>query len=96
MPPAQPSSDRSPDTVPADIAALSFEAALDELEQIVRTLEAGNSQLDQAIDLYQRGADLKKHCEAHLRLAQQKIDRIVLGDGGGDAPTATRPLDPDQ
>ncbi len=64
------------------IAKLSFEAALDELETIVRQLEDGKSALDDAISAYERGAALKKHCEAKLREAQMKVDKIVLGSDG--------------
>mgnify|MGYP000691723322 CR=1 FL=1 len=65
------------------IAEMSFEAALDELETIVRQLEDGKSALDDAISAYERGAALKKHCEAKLREAQMKVDKIVLGGDGG-------------
>jgi exodeoxyribonuclease VII small subunit len=66
----------------ADIAKMSFEEALAELEQIVRQLEEGKSKLDEAIQSYERGAALKRHCEAKLREAQTKIDKIVEAAGG--------------
>ena len=65
--------------VPADIAAMSFEEALAELEQIVRRLEGGQVKLDEAILSYERGALLKRHCEKKLNEAQQRVDRIVIG-----------------
>jgi exodeoxyribonuclease VII small subunit len=68
--------------VPADIAAMSFEDALAELEQIVRRLEGGQVKLDEAIGSYERGAQLKRHCEQKLNEAQQRVDRIVLGPDG--------------
>lgn len=68
--------------LPADIAALSFEEALSELDRIVRQLEDGKGQLDQAIDAYSRGVLLKQHCEAKLAEAQAKVERIVLGPEG--------------
>ena len=64
------------------IAEMSFEAALEELETIVRQLEDGKSALDDAISAYERGAALKKHCQSKLREAQMKVDKIVLGDDG--------------
>ncbi len=70
------------ETVSQAIAEMSFEAALEELETIVRQLEEGKSALDDAISAYERGAALKKHCEAKLREAQMKVDKIVLGDDG--------------
>jgi len=76
--------------LPADIASLSFEEALAELERIVRQLEEGKGPLDAAIDAYSRGSLLKRHCEAKLAEAQARVDRIVLGPDG--AP-ATQPAD---
>ena len=69
-------------TIDADIAAMSFEDALAELEQIVRRLEAGQVKLDDAIQCYERGAQLKQHCERKLNEAQQRVDRIVVGPDG--------------
>jgi exodeoxyribonuclease VII small subunit len=68
--------------VPPDIAAMSFEDALAELEQIVRRLEGGQVKLDEAILSYERGAQLKWHCERKLNEAQQRVDRIVIGPDG--------------
>ena len=68
--------------VPSDIAKLSFEEALQELEQIVKRLEGGTGKLDDAIQSYERGTLLKRHCEAKLREAQARIDRIVIGADG--------------
>jgi len=67
---------------PAEIAALSFEDALNELEQIVRRLETGSAKLDEAIGAYERGALLKRHCEAKLREAQSRVEKIVIGADG--------------
>ena len=49
-----------------DVSALSFEDALAELEQIVRGLESGQQKLEDAITAYERGAALRRHCEAKL------------------------------
>jgi exodeoxyribonuclease VII small subunit len=68
--------------VPPDIAAMSFEDALAELEQIVRRLEGGQVKLDEAILSYERGAHLKRHCEKKLNEAQQRVDRIGIGPDG--------------
>jgi exodeoxyribonuclease VII small subunit len=72
---------RDPGVLP-DIAAMSFEDALAELEQIVRRLEGGQVKLDEAILSYERGAQLKQHCERKLNEAQQRVDRIVIGSDG--------------
>ncbi|MCH7930153.1 MAG: exodeoxyribonuclease VII small subunit [Proteobacteria bacterium] len=68
--------------VPPDIAKLSFEEALEQLEEIVRQLEGGQGKLDEAIGRYERGAALKRHCEAKLKAAQAKIDKIVQAADG--------------
>ncbi len=68
--------------IPKDIAAMSFEDALSELEQIVKRLEEGKICLDEAIASYERGAALKNHCETKLREAQAKVEKIVPGPDG--------------
>ena len=68
--------------LPSDIAAMSFEEALAELEQIVRRLERGEAKLDEAILSYERGAQLKRRCEGLLADAQRRVDRIVKAADG--------------
>jgi exodeoxyribonuclease VII small subunit len=62
---------------PADVSALSFEDALSELEQIVRALESGQQKLEDAISAYERGAALRRHCEAKLAEAEARVAAIV-------------------
>lgn len=64
------------------IANMSFEAALAELENIVQQLESGDVELEKSIAIYERGAALKAHCEAKLREAELKVEKIVLDDKG--------------
>ena len=66
----------------ADIDALSFEQALAELERIVGQLESGQAPLEQSIELYERGALLKAHCEKRLEAARLRVEKIVVGKGG--------------
>ena len=80
------------DSIPSDIRQMSFEQALDELKAIVAKLEQGQGTLDSAIGDYDRGAALKRHCDAKLREAQAKIEKISLAADG--APT-TEPFDVD-
>lgn len=68
--------------LPPDIAALSFEDALAELDSIVRKLEGGSIKLDESIGAYERGALLKRHCETKLKEAQAKVERISIGPDG--------------
>ena len=71
----------TPDARP-DLSKLSFEDALAELETTVRELESGKVRLEEAVAAYERGSALKAHCEARLRDAQLKIDRITLNQDG--------------
>ncbi len=75
---------------PKDIAKMSFEEALDELKDIVATLESGDGKLDAAIASYERGAQPKQYCEKKLKEAQVKIDKIRLGP---DGDIASEPFD---
>jgi exodeoxyribonuclease VII small subunit len=65
-----------------DVAALSFEQALAELEKIVSELESGQAPLERSVDIYKRGAALKAHCEARLESARLQVEKIVVGQGG--------------
>lgn len=76
----------------SDIQSLSFEAALAELERIVEQLERGEVELEKSIGLYERGAALKAHCEARLKDAQLKVDKLVVG---GDGSVSAEPADMD-
>lgn len=73
-----------------DVKAMSFEAALAELERIVGTLESGKAPLAESIEIYARGEALKSHCEALLKAAEARIEKITLRNG---QPTGTEPLD---
>lgn len=74
-----------------ELSALSFEDALRALEEIVRKLESGEVPLDETITLYERGEDLRKHCQARLDAAQARIEKIVTGADGTAA--GTQPFD---
>jgi exodeoxyribonuclease VII small subunit len=73
-----------------DVAGLSFEDALAELERIVRGLEGGQQKLEDAIAAYERGAKLRRHCEAKLAEAEQRVQAIVAA---GDGSVSLRPAD---
>lgn len=68
--------------LPADIAKLGFEDALQQLEEIVRGLEAGKGKLEESIKSYERGTLLKQHCERKLAEAQMRIQKIVVAADG--------------
>ena len=67
---------------PAIVTTLPFERALAELEEIVGQLERGSVPLEESITIYERGEALKKHCEALLRNAEMRIEKITLGSDG--------------
>ena len=73
-----------------EVTGLSFEDALAELEQIVRSLESGQQKLEDAINAYERGTALRKHCEAKLAEAEARVAAIVQAPDGS---VTTRPLE---
>ena len=77
--------------IPADISKMSFEKALAALETIVRQLETGESSLEDAIGAYERGAQLKRHCEKKLKEAKARVDKISLSADGTPELDASDP-----
>ena len=77
----------------SDVAALPFETALGELEDIVKRLEKGDVALEESIRIYERGEALKGRCEALLRDAEARVEKITR-DASGKV-TGTEPLDAD-
>jgi exodeoxyribonuclease VII small subunit len=71
-----------PDAAPPDVSALTFEQALAELEKIVGELESGQAPLERSIEMYERGAALKAHCEKRLEAARLRVEKIVVGSQG--------------
>lgn len=71
---------------PKPVSDLTFEQALDELDALVRRMEAGELSLDASIEAYRRGAELARHCQERLAAAEQEIRRL-----DGDV---LKPLDP--
>ena len=77
--------------IQTEIAAMSFEEAMKALEQVVNQLERGEVPLDQSIALYERGAALKARCAELLKAAEERVEKITLGEGG--QPTGTVPVE---
>ncbi len=73
---------QNPTASHAEVASLSFEDALAELEKIVRALEGGQQKLEDAIAAYERGAKLRAHCEAKLAEAEARVQAIVAASDG--------------
>lgn len=74
-----------------NIAEMSFEEAMVELETVVGKLERGDVALDDSIKLYERGAELKKRCEEKLKEAEARVEKITLSTAG--TPTGTTSAD---
>jgi exodeoxyribonuclease VII small subunit len=64
------------------IESMSFEDSLSELEAIVRRLEEGKTNLEEAMGAYERGAALRAHCEKKLKDARLRVEQIVVGVDG--------------
>lgn len=73
-----------------EIAELSFEQAMQELEKVVSVLEQGQASLEESITLYERGARLRAHCESRLKDAEERVEKITLANG---QPTGTGPAE---
>lgn len=70
---------------------LTFENAIAELERIVDQLERGEVALEDSITIYERGEALKGRCEALLKAAEERVEKIRLSSAG--EPVGTEPLD---
>ena len=79
------------DQKPTPVEGMTFEAALKELEQIVSRLERGEVPLAESIAIYERGDALRKHCDALLKQAEARVEKIRVGADG--KPAGAEPLD---
>ena len=61
---------------------VTFEEALQELEAIVASLERGEISLDDAITAFERGTQLKSHCQSRLEEARMKVEKITVPVAG--------------
>ena len=59
----------------------SFEACLDELEQVVRQLEAGDLPLERALELFERGMGLSESCRKQLEEAETRVEMLIRKEG---------------
>lgn len=73
------------------VAEMSFEEAMAALENVVSQLESGDVALEASIQLYERGAELKAHCQKKLAEAEEKVAQITLDENG--QPKGTTPVD---
>ena len=73
------------------VSGMSFEEAIKEFESVVAALDRGDVPLEDSIKLYKRGAELRAHCEARLKEAEEQVEQITL-DANGNA-TGTKPAE---
>lgn len=79
-----------PATKHLDIKDMSFEKALKELETIVGRLEGGQVELEESINIYERGEALKTHCDHLLKQAEAKVEKLTFNQAG--EPSGTQPF----
>ncbi|MCS6711171.1 exodeoxyribonuclease VII small subunit [Brachybacterium sp. EF45031] len=75
----------APTDLPQDIAQLSYEDARDQLIDVVRRLESGQSGLEESIALWERGEMLATRCQQWLDGARSRLDEVVARRGQDDA-----------
>lgn len=59
----------------------SFEASLDELEKVVKQLEAGDLSLDRSLQLFERGMGLSDTCRKQLEQAETRVEMLIRREG---------------
>ena len=72
---------------------MTFEEAMNELENLVESLDKGDVSLDQAISAYDRGSQLKDHCQKKLDEAKMKVEIIQSSDNPEVVPDKLTSLD---
>ena len=77
-----------------DIKEMSFEKALKELESIVGRLERGDVELEESINIYERGVVLRDHCDRLLKQAEAKVEKLTFNQSG--EPDGTEPFKPQE
>ena len=77
-----------------DIKEMSFEKALKELESIVGRLERGDVELEESINIYERGVVLRDHCDRLLKQAEAKVEKLTFNQSG--EPNGTEPFKPQE
>jgi len=63
-----------------EISSLTFEAAMERLKKLLEKMESAQLALDEAVAAYEESTALKKHCEAKLKQAQLRVEKIMNND----------------
>ena len=69
---------------PAEQDTPTYEAAREELIEVVRTLEAGGTTLEESLALWERGELLAQVCQSWLDGARKRLDAVIEGADGSD------------
>jgi exodeoxyribonuclease VII small subunit len=75
----------------SDVAKMSFEKAIGELETIVDRLERGDVELETSISIYERGEALRQHCDTLLKQAEAKVEKISIDESGKPCIESEKP-----
>ena len=65
----------------AESKPASFESGLDQLEKVVKELEAGDLQLERSLELFEKGMALSETCRKQLEEAETRIEMLIKKDG---------------
>ncbi len=60
-----------------------FEAAYQELQQVVDRLDEGGFSIEEAVRLFERGVELANRCEAYIDRAELRVTRLLPGEVSG-------------
>ena len=74
---------------------MTFEDAMKELENLVVSLDKGDVSLDEAIAAYDRGSQLKDHCQKKLNEAKMKVETIQSSGDSNVISNKLTSFDPD-
>jgi len=69
------------ETQPGAKSVESFESSLDQLEKVVKELEAGDLSLDRSLELFERGMGLSDTCRKQLEEAETRVEMLIRKEG---------------
>lgn len=70
-----------PDSTAPPASVLPFEACLDELEKVVKELEAGDLPLERSLELFEKGMSLSETCRKQLEEAETRVEMLIRKEG---------------
>ncbi len=71
---------------PLTSQGLSFDSALERLQQIVRSLETGTLSLEESLRSFEEGVRLARSCQSHLTVAEQRVEQLIRVPEDGTPP----------